>query len=108
MKKLIIAAVASAFVVAPAFAAKITVSFADDSGATRVVTFDDVEMTATEGENVSPYTFDQDAGELCATVDGGDICVTFTELKAKPSVGDTTGFTVNDGSSGTATITAIE
>jgi len=108
MKKLVIAAVASAFIVAPAFAGKVTVSFADDSGETRVVTFDDSTMMATESGVESPYTFDPEAGKLCATVETKEICVTFAEVLPEPAVGDTSAFTTNTGGSGIATITAVE
>lgn len=106
MKKFITAAIAAGCLAAPAFAATITVSFANDDGTTQEWTFDG-EGTATTGELTTPYTFDEEAGVLCADIpEQGEVCVTFDGVAE--SVGDTAGYTLSTGGAGTATIIAME
>ncbi len=105
MKKFLAAAVAAGFIAAPAFAASVTVSFANDDGTTQEWTFDG-EGTATSGDISAPYTFDQEAGVLCATMpDGAEICATFDAVADE--VGETSTYTLSTGGTGTATITAM-
>ena len=52
MKKFITAALAAGFIAAPALAATVTVSFANDDGTTQVWTFDDATNMATMGDIV--------------------------------------------------------
>ena len=74
MKKMITAAIAAGFIAAPAFAASITVSFANDDGTTAEWTFDG-EGTATSGDLSTSYTWDEEAMKLCADVpEQGEIC----------------------------------
>ena len=107
MKKLIVAAVLTAGVSAPAFAASMTVSFAGDDGATQVWTFnDDGTATAPDG-SVVDYTYDQATLTLCAEVpETGDICAIF-ESANEGNVGDSSRYTTTTGVAGTATITAV-
>lgn len=106
MKKFITAAIAAGFIAAPAFAASITVSFANDDGTTQEWTFDG-EGTATTGDMSVAYTFDEAAGVLCADIpEQGEVCATFDG--AAENVGDTAGYTLSTGGGGTATIIAME
>nr|WP_070961270.1 hypothetical protein [Hyphomonas sp. Mor2] len=106
MKKFIAAAVAAGFIAAPAFAASITVSFANDDGTTSEWTFDG-EGTATSGDVSASYTWDEEAMKLCADVpEQGEICATFDSVADE--VGESSGYTLSNGGSGTATIIAME
>jgi len=106
MKKFIAAAVAAGFIAAPAFAASITISFANDDGTTSEWTFDG-EGTATSGDISASYTWDEEAKTLCADVpEQGEICATFDGVAE--AVGESAGYTLSTGGSGTATITAME
>ena len=110
MKKLATLTLAAAALATPALAGTMTISFANDSGETVVMTFDDATGTATvEGQEGSfPYTFDADANQLCGDATGeGEVCATFAEKNEAPTVGDTGAYTTSDGGSGTATITAM-
>ena len=105
MKKFLAAALAAGFIAAPAFAASITVSFANDDGTAQEWTFDG-EGTATSGDITASYTFDEEAGVLCADIpEQGEVCATFDGVAEK--VGDTAGYTLSTGGTGTATITAM-
>lgn len=105
MKKFFAAAIAAGFLAAPAFAASVTVSFANDDGTTQEWTFDG-EGTATSGDLTVAYTFDEEAGVLCADIpDQGEVCATFDGVAE--NVGDSAGYTLSTGGSGTATITAM-
>jgi hypothetical protein len=107
MKKIITAMIAAGFIAAPAFAASVTVSFASEDGSTQEWTFDQETGMATTGDLSVPYTFDQEAGVLCADIpDQGEVCATFDGVAQ--AVGDSTGYTLSTGGSGTATITAME
>ena len=68
MKKVLTTIVAAGFIAAPAFAAKVTVSFASDDGTTQEWTFDDSTNMATVGDVSMPFTFDEAAGVLCAEI----------------------------------------
>ena len=106
MKKTFIAALAAGLLAAPAFAASMTISFANDDGTTQEWTFDG-EGTATTGDVSVPYTWDEEAMKLCADVpEQGEICATFETQGEK--VGDTSAYTLSTGGTGTATITAME
>lgn len=110
MKKLITATLAAATLGAPAFAATITISFANDNGETVTMSFDDETMTATvDGVDGSfDYTFDEATRTICGNYTGeGESCATFAEVNETPAIGDTSAYTTNDGGSGTATITAL-
>lgn len=107
MKKTIAALLAASFVAAPAFAASVTVSFANDTGETQEWTFDQETNMATTGDLTVPYTFDAEAGVLCADIpDTGEVCATFDGMAQ--NVGDSAGYTLSTGGSGTATILAME
>ena len=106
MKKFLAAALAAGFLAAPAMAASITLSFANEDGTTQVWTFDG-EGTATAGEMSVPYTWDEEAMQLCAEIpDQGEVCATFDSIAE--AVGESAGYTLSSGGSGTATITAME
>lgn len=106
MKKFITAALAAGFIAAPALAATVTVSFASDDGTTQEWTFDDATNTATMGDISAPYTFDQEAGVLCADIpEQGEVCATFDGVAQ--AVGESAGYTLSTGGAGTATITAM-
>ena len=109
MKKLIALSAAAAALAMPAMAGTMTISFANDSGETVVMTFDDETNTATvEGQDGSfAYTWDAEANKLCGDATGeGEVCATFAET-AEPAVGVASAYTTSDGGSGTATITAM-
>lgn len=105
MKKILIAAMATSLFAAPAFAASMTVEFANDDGTTQVWTFDG-EGTATSGDITASYTYDAEAKKLCADVpEAGEVCATF-ETQGE-AVGDSSKYTLSTGGTGTATITAM-
>ncbi len=106
MKKFVTAIVAAGFIAAPAFAASISLSFANDDGSTQEWTFDG-EGTATSGDLSVPYTWDVDAKKLCADIpEQGEICATFDSVAE--AVGESSTYTLSTGGAGTATITAME
>ena len=106
MKKFVSAAIAAAFVAAPAFAASITLSFANDDGTTQEWTFDSETNMATTGDLEVPYTWDEEAATLCADIPNqGEVCATFTEVAQ--AVGESSPYTLSIGGGGTATITAM-
>ena len=106
MKKFFAAAIAAGFIAAPAFAASITISFADNDGTTAEWTFDG-EGTATSGEITTSYTWDEEAKTLCAEVpEQGEVCATFDGVAE--AVGESAGYTLSTGGAGTATIMAME
>jgi len=106
MKKFMTAALFAGFIAAPAFAASITISFANDDGTTQEWSFDG-EGTATSGDLTTAYTWDEDAATLCAEIpDQGEICATFDSVAE--AVGESSTYTLSVGGSGTATITAME
>lgn len=106
MKKFLTAAIAAGFIAAPAFAASITLSFASDDGTTQEWTFDQETSLATMGDLSAPYTWDEEAKKLCAEIpDQGEVCATFDSVGQ--AVGETSGYTLSSGGSGTATITAM-
>lgn len=106
MKKFVATIIAAGFIAAPAFAASITLSFANDDGSTQEWTFDG-EGTATTGELSTSYTWDEDAKKLCADIpEQGEVCATFDAIAE--AVGDSAGYTLSTGGAGTATIMAME
>lgn len=107
MKKFITAMIAAGFIAAPALAASVTVSFASDDGTTQEWTFDQDSSMATMGDISAPYTFDEEAGVLCADIpDQGEVCATFEGVAQ--AVGESARYTLSTGGAGTATITAME
>ena len=111
MKKLVAIAAASAAFVMPALAGTTTISFASEDGTTAVLTFDNLTMTATvEGVEGSEhtYTWDDETSTVCGNPTGeGEICATFEGVTGPPAVGNSHAYTSTDGSSGTATVTAV-
>lgn len=108
MRKSLIAASFAVALAAPAMAGSMTVSFANDDGTTHDwVLGDDGNATAPDG-TVVPYTWDEEALKLCATMpDDAEICATFAEA-GTGTVGDTSAYTLSTGGTGTATIIALE
>ena len=106
MKKSILFAAAAALLTAPAFAASMTVSFANDDGTIQVWTLDDTGKATAGDGTVVDYTYDDEGKVLCAAIpDAGDVCATFDT--AGENVGDTSTYTLSSGGTGTATITAV-
>lgn len=106
MKRFMIAVCAAGLFAAPAFAASITISFANDDGTTQEWSFDG-EGTATSGEMSVAYTWDEEARTLCAELpDQGEICATFDG--DADEVGESSTYTLSTGGTGTATITAMQ
>lgn len=107
MKKFVTAAIAAGLFAAPAFAASITISFASDDGPTQEWTFDQDTSMATMGDLSAPYTWDEEAKKLCVDIpEQGEVCGVFDSVAQ--AVGETAGYTLTDGTTGTATITAME
>lgn len=105
MKKIAVLAAIAAFSAAPAFAASVTIKFESAEGAI-TATFDQSTMTYTADDGTSgPYTYDEAAHTICATEQ--DLCITFENPDETPTVGSTSSYTANNGSSGTATVTAM-
>ncbi|MEL6661594.1 MAG: hypothetical protein AAFO57_03780 [Pseudomonadota bacterium] len=109
MRKLIALTVAGAALAAPALAATMTVEFTPSEGeAVSITMSDDGTYTGSDG-TAGTYTWDADSQTLCGTSDAGTLCATFEgEASDEPAVGDTRAYTADNGSSGTATVTAIE
>ena len=106
MKKFGTAALAAGLLAAPAFAASITVSFASDDGPTQEWTFDQDTGMATMGEISAPYTWDEDARKLCVDIpEQGEVCGVFDSVAQ--AVGESSSYTLTDGTTGTATVTAM-
>ena len=109
MRRLITLAAAAAFLAAPAFAAKVTVEFSNEDGAASWVFDQEAGMATAPDGTEGAYTFDPESLKLCGTApDGMEVCVTFDSVEETPEVGFSTGYTLDDGSTGTATITAVE
>ena len=107
MKTFLSALLATTLFVAPAFAASVTISFANDDGNTQVWTFDQDTGMATFGDISVPYTWDEAASTICATLpDQGEVCVIF-ESSDPPSLGARSAYTLSSGGGGTATVTAM-
>ena len=110
MKKLATLTLAAAALATPALAGTMTISFANDSGETVVMTFDQATMKGSvEGaEGEFDYTWDAETKTLCGDATGeGEVCATLAEANEPPAVGDASAYTTSDGGSGTATITAM-
>ena len=112
MKKIIALAAAAGFLAAPALAASMTIEFAPTEGDAQTWTFEASSetggtYTAPDG-STGPYTWDAEALKLCGTTEAGEeMCAKFDEANEEPAVGDASGYTASDGTTGTATITAI-
>ncbi len=105
MKALITAGLALALTAGAATAQTMTIEFAGDDGATTNWTFDgEGNATAADGTTGS-YTWDEDGKVLCGQMEEGEVCATFEE--AGSAVGDSSAYTLSDGTTGTATITAV-
>jgi len=111
MKKTILVASILALVAGPALAASTTVEFTGEDGAVQVWKFSD-DGTASGPEDASAtYTWDEEAKKLCATFAGDEpqtVCATFEDNGGDGSVGETAGYTLDDGRKGTAKIIAKE
>lgn len=107
MRKLLIAATTAVILASPAFAGTITISYEGDDGNSQVVSYDDTTGMATAGDRLSPYTWDAEASSICVTTPDREICITFEDANAEPSVGDVSRYETNTGAAGTATITAM-
>ncbi|MEM9726609.1 MAG: hypothetical protein AAF909_14265 [Pseudomonadota bacterium] len=107
-KTLIAAALAAAFAF-PAAAAVTTVEFTPSEGEKQTWKFNDQTGKATgpTGKEYD-YTFDEEARKLCATLDEGELCATFTGEEQEAAVGATAEYTASNGATGSATILAIE
>lgn len=105
MKTLITAAAALAFASGAALAQTMTIEFAGDDGATTSWTFDgEGNATASDGTTAT-YTWDEEGKVLCGQMEEGELCATFAETGSE--VGDSSAYTLSDGTTGTATITAV-
>lgn len=109
MKKVLIAAAAAAMFSTSAIAATITVEFTPGEGEKQVWKFDQEAGKATgpSGKEYD-YTFDEAAQKLCANVEDGELCATFEGGDGKIEVGATATYSATNGSTGSATITAVE
>ena len=109
MKRFALMTAALAFMAAPAFATKTTITFTPNEGEPVAVVFDNETNMAIIGDVEAPYVLDADAKTICGDMpDGTKSCATFDEVPAEPSVGFSTGYTSTDGTKGFAEITAIE
>ncbi len=111
MKKTIALASILAFVAAPAIAASTSVEFTGEDGASQVWKFND-DGTAEGPEGASAtYTWDEEGKKLCATIAGDEpqtVCATFEDNGGEGAVGETAGYTLDDGRKGVAKIVAKE
>lgn len=112
MKKLgLITAALAVLFAAPALAASTTVEFTNAAGEKHVWKFkDDGTAEAPDGATAA-YTWDEASQKLCATFAGEPpktLCATFDPTEGKGVVGESTGYTLDDGSKGVATIIARE
>lgn len=111
MKKTLAAICAAALFATPALAASMTIEFAQEGGETQSWTFEPTSetggtYTAPDG-STGDYTWDKGSNTLCGMTAEGELCATFEAANNEPAVGDTSAYTSSDGSSGTATITAL-
>ncbi len=105
MKKFILAAVSAIFLAAPAYAGSMTIEFAPEDGDKVTIILDSTAQTATIGDQTSPYSWDETGKTLCGGEAEQKVCVTFDEVSH--DVGFTTGYTRNDGVTGTATVISV-
>lgn len=95
----------------PAAASTLTITYTDNGGASTAVTYDSETLMATiDGTDTSfAYTWDEGGSKLCGKdiPDVGDLCVTFEGEGAPPTVGAEYPYTADNGTSGTAAITAM-
>jgi hypothetical protein len=111
MKKIVILAALAAFVAAPADAASTSVEFTNDAGEKQVWKFRDDGVAEMPDGATAAYTWDEATRKLCATIAGETpqtLCATFDPTEGDGAVGETSGYTLDDGRKGTATIIAKE
>jgi hypothetical protein len=104
MKKTLILA-ALALTALPAFAASTTVEFAPTTGDKVVAVFSDNGTVSFNGGAPIAYTMDEAAKKICSTVNGAADCAHFDTWGN--TVGHTTPYKTDTGSSGVATVTAV-
>lgn len=105
MKKIMTAAaLALSLAALPAFAASTTVEFASSSGPSLVAVFSDDGTVTFNGSAPVPYSMDEEARTICASVNGMDDCATFDAWSTE--LGHATPYTTQSGDTGTATVTA--
>lgn len=95
----------------PALAQTMTIEFAEADGTTAVWVFMEDGIAIGPDGMMATYTYDEAARTLCGEIEGGDpprMCATFAEANEEPAVGDTSAYTTDAGTAGTATIIAIE
>ncbi|MEM9740211.1 MAG: hypothetical protein AAF829_10105 [Pseudomonadota bacterium] len=109
MRKILALAAAGAVFATPALAATMTVEFVPEGAdAVSITMADDGTFTDSNGAS-GTYTWDAATQVLCGTYAEGTLCATFEgEPSGEPAVGDVRAYTADNGSSGTATVTAIE
>lgn len=106
MRKVLIAAAIASLAAHPALAAVTIVEFAPENGVKRVWKFDDQTMKATGPSGaLYDYTFDARNREICALLPQGALCARF---ESDAPIGAKAPYTTSAGTTGTATITAIE
>ena len=108
MKKILVSASALMLVAAPAYAAKITLTFTPDEGDVSVWVLDNETNMASNGDMTVPYTWDEASKTLCAVTEEGDLCATVETTSETPALGDTAAYTSTNGDSGTVEITGME
>lgn len=110
MKKLIALTAATAALALPAAAGTLTITYTEDGGTPTPVTYDSATNKATiDGTDITfDYTWDAEANKVCgkAIPDVGDLCLTFEGEAKQPEVGAKFGYKADNGTSGTAEITA--
>ena len=110
MKKFIALSTATALLAMPAIAGSLTMTYTEEGGTPTAVVYDSTTNTATiEGSDVSfDYTWDAEANKVCglAIPEIGDLCVTFEGDAKTPEVGAEISYTADNGTSGTAVVTA--
>ena len=111
MKKFVAAAVAAIIAAGPALAASTSVEFTGEDGVVQVWKFrDDGVAEGPEGATAA-YTWDEEGKKLCATFAGDEpqtLCAVFEDNGGTGAVGETAGYTLDDGRKGTAKIVAKE
>jgi opacity protein-like surface antigen len=111
MKKFALVAALAVLFAAPAMAASTSVEFTNEAGEKQVWKFkDDGTAEGPEGA-AATYTWDEATRKLCATFAGETpqtLCATFEPSEGEGAVGETTGYTLDDGRKGTAKIVAKE
>lgn len=98
--------IAAGLIAAPAFADKMTIEFTPEDGEATTAVFDQAAGTVTMGDKTTTFTWDEESITLCAAMEDGPLCATFAEKRSE--VGESSSYTTNKGTSGNATITALE